>query len=253
MDQYELIRTAKRRYGKSIREIQRETGHHRKTIRKALAGVKPAYRRRKPPANPVMDAVAPIAAKWLEQDRTAPPKQRHTARRVWKRLREEHGFEGAESTVRRWVREWWAERGMGRVEAVIPLDPEAAREAEVDWGTAWVEIERRGAEKGTRLFSASPAILELLDEVPHHETFHQADMIIEGLANLSPRRLHPLLVDCRSVKVKRLFLWFAERHNHAWLKKLDRTRIDLGRGPARQGHSSRGGLRRHDPASSCSG
>lgn len=74
------------------------------------------------------------------------------------------------------------------------------------------------------------AILELLDEVPERETFHQADMLIEGLRNLSPRRLQMLLVVCRSVKVKRLFLWFAERHQHAWLNKLDRGRIDLGRG-----------------------
>ena len=74
------------------------------------------------------------------------------------------------------------------------------------------------------------AILELLDEVPQRETFHQAEMLMEGLSNLSPRRLHSLLVDCRSVKVKRLFLWFAERHNHAWLTKLERTSIDLGRG-----------------------
>jgi Transcriptional regulator, AbiEi antitoxin, Type IV TA system/Transcriptional regulator, AbiEi antitoxin N-terminal domain len=74
------------------------------------------------------------------------------------------------------------------------------------------------------------AILELLDEIPQRETFHQADMLMEGLRNLSPRRLHQLLVDCRSVKVKRLFLWFAERHNHAWLKQLDRTDIDLGHG-----------------------
>ena len=74
------------------------------------------------------------------------------------------------------------------------------------------------------------AILELLDEVPQRETFHQADMLMEGLRNLSPRRLQKLLADCRSVKVKRLFLWFAERHNHAWLKKLDRRGIDLGRG-----------------------
>lgn len=35
---------------------------------------------------------------------------------------------------------------------------------------------------------------------------------------------------CRSVKVKRLFLWFAERHQHAWLNKLDRNRVDLGKG-----------------------
>ena len=74
------------------------------------------------------------------------------------------------------------------------------------------------------------AILELLDEVPQRETFHQADMLMEGLRNLSPRRLLKLLADCRSVKVKRLFLWFAERHNHAWLKKLDRSGIDLGQG-----------------------
>jgi hypothetical protein len=74
------------------------------------------------------------------------------------------------------------------------------------------------------------AILELLDEVPKHETFHQADVLMEGLRNLSPRRLHRLLVDCRSVKVKRLFFWFAERHNHAWLRGLERSGIDLGGG-----------------------
>ena len=46
--------------------------------------------------------------------------------------------------------------------------------------------------------------LELLDELPRRETFHQADMLMEGLPNLSPRRLQKLLPDCRSVKVKRL-------------------------------------------------
>lgn len=74
------------------------------------------------------------------------------------------------------------------------------------------------------------AVLELLDEVPKRETFHQTDVLMEGLRNLSPRRLHRLLVDCRSVKVKRLFFWFAERHGHAWLKRLERGGIDLGRG-----------------------
>jgi hypothetical protein len=78
--------------------------------------------------------------------------------------------------------------------------------------------------------SPERAILELLDEVPRRETFHQADVLMEGLRNLSPRRLHTLLVECRSVKVKRLFLWFAERHNHAWLKGLNRKGIGLGRG-----------------------
>lgn len=74
------------------------------------------------------------------------------------------------------------------------------------------------------------AILELLDEVPQRETFHQADVLMEGLRNLSPRRLHTLLMACRNVKVKRLFFWFAERHQHAWLAKLNRKDIDLGKG-----------------------
>jgi len=44
------------------------------------------------------------------------------------------------------------------------------------------------------------------------------------------RALQTLLVDCRSVKVKRLFFFFADRHRHAWLKRLDRSVIDLGSG-----------------------
>jgi hypothetical protein len=80
------------------------------------------------------------------------------------------------------------------------------------------------------LSSPERAIFELLDEVPQRETFHQADTLMDGLRNLSPRRLHILLLACRSVKVKRLFLWFAERHEHAWLKQLDRKDVDLGQG-----------------------
>lgn len=78
--------------------------------------------------------------------------------------------------------------------------------------------------------SSERAILELLDEMPERETFHQADMLFEGLRNLSPRKLQPLLHACRSVKVKRLFLWFAERHRPPWLTALDRSGIDLGKG-----------------------
>jgi hypothetical protein len=74
------------------------------------------------------------------------------------------------------------------------------------------------------------AYLEMLDELPKHESFHQADMIMQSAANFSPRRLQKLLVDCDSVKVKRLFFFFADRHRHAWLKRLDKEAIDLGKG-----------------------
>jgi hypothetical protein len=74
------------------------------------------------------------------------------------------------------------------------------------------------------------AILELLDEVPNRETFHQADMFMEGLRTLSPRRLQKLLEDCKNVKVKRLFLWMAHRHGFRYLNQIDEKRIDLGSG-----------------------
>jgi len=74
------------------------------------------------------------------------------------------------------------------------------------------------------------AILEVLDELPARETFESVDKLMEGLVNLRPRRLQPLLEAAKSVKVKRLFFYFADRHNHQWLTRLDRDSIDLGTG-----------------------
>lgn len=74
------------------------------------------------------------------------------------------------------------------------------------------------------------AVLELLDELPVHETFEQADKLFEGLSSLRPRRLEKLLRDCRSVKVKRLFFFFASRHAHSWTKFVKREDFDLGKG-----------------------
>jgi len=78
--------------------------------------------------------------------------------------------------------------------------------------------------------SPERAILELLDELPKNETFHMADVIMEGLVNLSPHRLQTLLQNTSSIKVKRLFFFFADRHNNRWFKKIKRDKIDLGKG-----------------------
>jgi len=75
------------------------------------------------------------------------------------------------------------------------------------------------------------AILEMLNELPNDESFHNADMVFEGLVNLRPRLLGILLKECRSVKVKRLFFVFADQHNHAWRQYLDPDDFDLGSGP----------------------
>jgi Transcriptional regulator, AbiEi antitoxin, Type IV TA system/Transcriptional regulator, AbiEi antitoxin N-terminal domain len=74
------------------------------------------------------------------------------------------------------------------------------------------------------------AVLELLDELPERESFHQVDKLVEGLSNLSPLRLQKLLTDCRSVKVKRMFLFFADRHQHAWARRIRKEGLDLGKG-----------------------
>lgn len=78
--------------------------------------------------------------------------------------------------------------------------------------------------------SPERAILEFLDEIPNRQSFEHAADLFTGLTNLSPRRLQKLLERCNSVKVTRLFLWFAERYEHAWLKHLDVAAINIGNG-----------------------
>lgn len=83
-----------------------------------------------------------------------------------------------------------------------------------------------------RLVMSSPerAILEALDELPDHESFHNLDMAFESLTTLRPRTLSALLGSCKKIKVKRLFFVFADRHDHAWRKRLDPDEFDLGSG-----------------------
>ena len=74
------------------------------------------------------------------------------------------------------------------------------------------------------------ALLELLENVPSTVSFDYADVLVQGLTSLSPIKLERLLYACTSVKVKRLFFWLASRYQYPWLKKLDSTKFDLGRG-----------------------
>jgi len=74
------------------------------------------------------------------------------------------------------------------------------------------------------------AALELLHLVPHRESYEEARMLFEGLTTLRPKLVQQLLEECRSVKVKRLFLHIAEACGLPWVDKLDVGRVDLGRG-----------------------
>jgi transposase len=140
MDQYEYIRIAHRVYEKGIREIERDTGHSRNTIRKALKGELQGYSKRGRQAFPVLGAYLETINRWLEEDKERPRKQRHTAKRIFDRLRSEHDFPGAESTIRHYVREAKVRIGIGGMKAFLPLDASVGQEAEVDWGGAMAVV-----------------------------------------------------------------------------------------------------------------
>lgn len=74
------------------------------------------------------------------------------------------------------------------------------------------------------------AILELIDELPNSTSFDMVDKFMEGLVTLRPRKMQALLEEAQSVKVKRLFFFFADRHRPQWLDMIDRSKIDLGKG-----------------------
>ena len=133
--QYDYIRTAHRAYGKTIRQIARETGHSKNTIKKVLRGEYVGYKPRSTQPYPVLGPFVKIIDNWLTNDKTQPSKQRHTAKRIYHRLKQERGFSGSESTVRRYVREAKLRLGLSGKQAFIPCEPVIGGEAEVDWGT----------------------------------------------------------------------------------------------------------------------
>jgi transposase len=138
---YGRVRHACHVEGLSQREAARRFGIHRSTVRKMLAfSVPPGYRRTKPPVRPKLDAFTATIDAILEADRAAPPKQRHTARRIWQRLRDEHGFAGGYTTVKDYVRE----RRQRAREVFVPLAHPPGH-AQVDFGEAVAVIggERR--------------------------------------------------------------------------------------------------------------
>jgi transposase len=103
---YGRVRHACHVEGLSQREAARRFGIHRNTVRKMLAfAVPPGYRRATPPPRPKLGAFTAIIDQILAADRSAPPKQRHTAKRIFDRLRTEHGYAGSYTSVKAYVHE----------------------------------------------------------------------------------------------------------------------------------------------------
>jgi hypothetical protein len=74
------------------------------------------------------------------------------------------------------------------------------------------------------------AILEMLYLTPSVHTLQETYQVMELLGTAKPAVMQNLLEACSSIKVKRLFLYMAERAGLAWFKRRDLSKIDLGRG-----------------------
>jgi hypothetical protein len=89
----------------------------------------------------------------------------------------------------------------------------------------------REGELAVRISAPERAALEFLHTLkPSDSEYEHADLIFEGLRTLRPELVQSLLEGCTSVKVKRLFLHFAEKHQHPWLKRVALAKISLGTG-----------------------
>jgi len=133
---YGRVRRAVRVEGRSQRAVAREFGLSRETVRKMLQyAVPPGYQRQQPIKRPKLGPWLGVIDAILNDDKQRPPKQRHTSKRIFERLKEEHGFTGGYTIVKDYVRTATL-RGQ---EMFVPL-MHPAGEAQVDFGEALVVI-----------------------------------------------------------------------------------------------------------------
>src|SRR5260370_32927645 len=138
---YGRVRRAVYVEGMSERQVAREFGLARETVRKRLQyAVAPGYRRQQPAKRPKLDAWVGVIDQILEEDRSRPRKQRHTAKRIHERLRAEHGFSGGYTIVKDDVRL----RKVNQREMFVAL-VHPPGDAQADFGEALVVI--GGAER----------------------------------------------------------------------------------------------------------
>jgi transposase len=130
----------------SKRAACKEYGLGWHTLEKILAyDEPPGYRQSVPRRKRKLEPFLPIIYQILEDDRQAPRKQRHTAHRIFQRLRDEHGYDGGETIVKDAVREW---KQSGK-EVFLPLSHPPG-EAQVDFGEATIKL--GGVETKVALF-----------------------------------------------------------------------------------------------------
>jgi len=133
---YARVRRAVLVEGMSRRTAAREFGLARKTVHKMLEySLPPGYKRQQPVRRPKLGPWQCVIDAILEEDKQRPRKQRHTAKRIFERLRAEHAYSGGYTIVKDYVRA----AKLGSREMFIPLS-HTPGEAQVDFGEAQVVI-----------------------------------------------------------------------------------------------------------------
>ena len=103
--------------GHSRREAARVFGLSRDTVAKMCRySAPPGYVRSRPPEKPKLGALVPVIDTILEEDRAGPAKQQHTAKRIFERLRDEHGYKGGATLYLTYpeIRVGWGVQGIHR-------------------------------------------------------------------------------------------------------------------------------------------
>src|SRR3954468_14760644 len=137
MDQWAEIRRRVLVDGESKRSVLRQFKLHWKTLQKILTQPEPpGYQAAKLRAKKKLRPFLPVIEEILKQDKQAPPKQRHTARRVFERLRDEHGYPGGLTVVKAAVAAW----RLRSAEVFVPLAHRPG-EGQVDFGEAEVTLD----------------------------------------------------------------------------------------------------------------
>jgi transposase len=173
--------------GVSKRSVCREFGLGFHTLEKILGHVEPpGYRQRLMRDRPKLGGFVGVIDQILDDDRSAPAKQRHTARRIFERLRDEHGYGGSEVTVRRYVA---AKKRHGR-EVFVPLSHPPGC-AQFDFGEATVEIagERTKAALGVMTLPFSDAYFVSAYPRECTETFQAAHVAAFGFFGGVPSKI----------------------------------------------------------------
>ncbi len=141
MELFEAIRREYQFGVGTIKGVARKLGIHRRMVREALADAVPKERKIVERVRPKLEPAIAFIDRILETDVNAPRKQRHTARRIFNRLRiEKPSIEVAEATVRAYVREKKLKIGLIHREIFVPQSYTLGHEGQVDWYEMFAEL-----------------------------------------------------------------------------------------------------------------